>query len=304
MAVAETAQTAARPSPRIQRAAPSLYAVLLAPGLLLFAVFFILPLLTMAALSVLTGNPVLDRDVTFTSAHYARIVADDFHLEVILTTFRIALYTTLACLAIGYPIAHLMARMASRTGRTLLLMAVLSPMLIGIVVRTYAWMTILSNQGVLNGVLQAAGLTTAPVEFMYNEFGIVVALVHIYVPFMVLTLTGVIGRIDPRLEEAATGLGAGRLRTFLEVTLPLSLPGVLAGSVLVFALAISAYVTPILMGGHEVTTLPMLIYQQIAGSFNIPFAAALGIVLLAASLVLILLYNASLARLSGDKALQ
>ena len=103
---------------------------------------------------------------------------------------------------------------------------------------------------------------------MYNEFGTVVALVHIYVPFMVLTLTGVIGRIDERLEQAARSLGAGRLRAFVEVTLPLSLPGILAGSLLVFALSISAYVTPSLMGGTDVLTLPMLIAQQVGTSFN------------------------------------
>ena len=103
---------------------------------------------------------------------------------------------------------------------------------------------------------------------MYNEFGTIVALVHIYVPFMVLTLTGVIGRIDERLEQAARSLGAGRLRAFVEVTLPLSLPGILAGSLLVFALSISAYVTPSLMGGTDVLTLPMLIAQQVGTSFN------------------------------------
>ena len=111
---------------------------------------------------------------------------------------------------------------------------------------------------------------------MYNEFGTVVALVHIYVPFMVLTLTGVIGRIDERLEQAARSLGAGRLRAFVEVTLPLSLPGILAGSLLVFALSISAYVTPSLMGGTDVLTLPMLIAQQVGTSFNPNFAGALG----------------------------
>ena len=133
---------------------------------------------------------------------------------------------------------------------------------------------------------------------MYNEFGIVVALVHIYVPFMVLTLTGVIGRIDPRLEEAARNLGAGKLRTFLEVTLPLSLPGIVAGSLLVFALSISAYVTPILMGGFSIITLPILIYQQLSGTLNLGFAGALGVVLLCVSLLLVVLYNQALARLA------
>ena len=131
--------------------------------------------------------------------------------------------------------------------------------------------------------------------------GVVIGLVHIYVPFMVLTLVGVIGRIDPTLEEAARGLGASRLRTFLEVTLPLSLPGILAGSLLVFALAISAYVTPVLLGGNNVLTLPMLIYQQVSSSFNLGFAGALGVVLLAVSLALVFAYNTILGRLTGER---
>ena len=277
--------------------------LLVAPALLLFGGFFVLPLAVVAVVSLLTGNPVTSRSVGFTLRHYQRLVGDSYYLEVLGTTLRLGLLTTVAALLIGYPLAHQLARLRMPLWRTLMLMAVLSPMLIGIVVRTYAWMTILSNQGIVNNALQAAGLTSAPIGLMYNEFGIVVALVHIYVPFMVLTLTGVIGRIDPRLEEAARNLGAGKLRSFLEVTLPLSLPGIVAGSLLVFALSISAYVTPILMGGFEIITLPILIYQQIGGtSFNLGFAGALAVVLLAVSLLLVALYGRAMARAAGGRA--
>jgi putative spermidine/putrescine transport system permease protein len=180
-------------------------------------------------------------------------------------------------------------------------MAVIAPLLTGIVVRTFAWMTVLGDRGVINVTVQWLGLATKPLPLMYNEFGVVVGLVHIYVPFMVLTLVGVIGRIDLALEEAARGLGASRLRAFLEVTLPLSLPGILAGSLLVFALAISAYVTPVLLGGNNVLTLPMLIYQQVSASFNLGFAGALGVVLLAVSLTLVFAYNTILGRLTGER---
>ena len=151
-------------------------------------------------------------------------------------TLRIGLVTTIVSLLVGYPLAHWMARMQSRLGHSLLLMAVIAPLLTGIVVRTFAWMTILQDKGVINTTLISLGLIEKPLPLMYNEFGTIVALVHIYVPFMVLTLTGVIGRIDERLEQAARSLGAGRVRAFVEVTLPLSLPGILAGSLLVFAL--------------------------------------------------------------------
>ena len=279
-------------------------ALLILPSVLLFVLFFFLPIGLMAVMSLLTGNPVVMPNVAFTTRHYARMFDDSYYLEVIWTTIRIGLWTTLIALLVGYPLAHWMARIKSRTGHALLLMAVLAPMLTGIVVRTFAWMTLLSDKGVINQTLISLGLITKPLQLMYNETGIIIGLVHIYVPFMVLTLTGVIGRIDERLEQAAENLGASPLRAFLEVTLPLSLPGILAGSLLVFALAISAYVTPILLGGFQIMTLPILIYQQISANFNIGFAAALGMVLLLISIVLVAAYNHMLGLVSGQRELQ
>ncbi|WP_029003080.1 ABC transporter permease [Azorhizobium doebereinerae] len=286
----------------MSRAVPNLMGLALLPSALFFALFFFLPIGLMAVMSFLTGNPVVMPNVVATTRHYERILEDPFYFEVMWTTVRIGLWTTAITLLLGYPLAHLMARVKSRSLHALLLMAVLMPMLTGIVVRTFAWMALLSDKGVVNQLLQ--GLGFAPMQLMYNEFGIVLGLVHIYLPFMILTLTGVIGRIDERLEQAAQNLGASPIRAFVEVTLPLSVPGILAGSLLVFALAISAYVTPILMGGFQIMTLPILIYQQISANFNIGFAAALGMVLLALSLVLVVAYNHILAALSGQRDLQ
>jgi putative spermidine/putrescine transport system permease protein len=255
----------------------------------------------MALFSFLSGNPVANPNVSFTLRHYERFFADSLYAESLLATLRIGAVTTVVALLIGYPLAHWMARMRSNLGHALLLMAVIAPMLTGIVVRTFAWMTLLQDKGVINTTLIGLGWIASPLQLMYNEFGTVVALVHIYVPYMVLTLTGVIGRIDERLEQAARNLGANRFRAFLEVTLPLSLPGILAGSLLVFALSISAYVTPFLMGGTDVLTLPMLIYQQVGASFNLGFAGALGVILLAVSLVVVLAYNRVLSRFAGGE---
>lgn len=284
-----------------QRTQISPIAWAIAPAALLFILFFILPFGVMAALSLLSGNPVSNPNVTFTWRHYNRLFDSDLYSDALVATMRIGAVTTVVALLIGYPLAHWMARIKSRVGHAVLLMAVIAPLLTGIVVRTFAWMTLLSDRGVINTIAQWLGLAEKPLPLMYNEFGVIVGLVHIYVPFMVLTLVGVIGRIDVTLEEAARGLGASRLRTFLEVTLPLSLPGVLAGSLLVFALAISAYVTPVLLGGNNVLTLPMLIYQQVSASFNLGFAGALGVVLLAVSLALVFAYNTILGRLTGER---
>jgi putative spermidine/putrescine transport system permease protein len=281
-----------------KKVAPIAWAI--APAALLFVLFFLLPFAVMAGLSLLSGNPVSNPNVVFTGRHYARLIDSDLYFDALIATLRIGIVVTALALLVGYPIAHCMARMRSRLGHALLLIAVIAPMLTGIVVRTFAWMTLLADRGVINTTLAWLGWIEKPLPLMYNEFGVVVGLVHIYVPFMVLTLVGVIGRIDPALEEAARNLGAGRLRTFLEVTLPLSLPGILAGSLLVFALAISAYVTPVLLGGTNVLTLPMLIYQQVSASFNLGFAGALGVVLLAVSLVLVIAYNAVLGRFGAE----
>ena len=288
--------SAARPSP---------IAWLIAPAALLFVLFFVLPFGVMATMSFYSGNPVTNPNAFLTTRHYERFLFDTagiFH-EALWSTLRIGLVTTVIALLIGYPLAHWMARMQSRLGHALVLLAVIAPMLTGIVVRTFAWMTILQDKGVINTTLMQWGLIEKPLPLMYNEFGTIVALVHIYVPFMVLTLTGVIGRIDERLEQAARSLGAGRVRAFVEVTLPLSLPGILAGSLLVFALSISAYVTPSLMGGTDVLTLPMLIAQQVGTSFNPNFAGALGVILLLVSLAIVVAYNRILARLAGGQGM-
>lgn len=290
---------AAAPQPGVARQGPNRLAWLILPAGLIFLLFFFVPIGLMGVMSFLTGNPVTAPRVAFTTRYYERFLNDSYHFEVLWTTIRIGLWTTAVSILLGYPLAHWMARVKSRTAHGLLLMAVLTPMLTGIVVRTFAWMTILSDNGVLNQTLKGLGLIEQPIPIMGSETAIVIGLVHIYIPYMVLTLAGVISRIDERLEQAAQNLGASPLRAFIEVTLPLSMPGVLAGSMLVFALAISAYVTPLLMGGAQIMTLPLLIYQQIAASFNVGFAAALGMILLAISMVLIMAYNRVLARAAG-----
>ena len=273
-------------------------ALMLAPAGFIFLFFFAVPFAVMAAMSVLTANPMVAPNAAFTLRHYERIAGDIFYFEVLWQTLRLGLLTTILSLLMGYPLAFLIARATSPTARTLLLMAVIAPMVMGLVVRTYAWLGMFSNRGVINGTLMSMGLITEPIPILGSEGAVVIALCHIYVPFMILTLTGVIARIDPRLEEAARGLGATRVKAFIEVTLPLSAPGILAGSLLVFALAISAYVTPIVIGGYEVLTLPMLIFQQVSATFNLGFAAALGVVLLIVALGLVWSYGRAMQRVT------
>lgn len=275
---------------RTHRRSRSQARLLLAPALLFFVILFVAPIAVMLVFSLLSGNPMWRDDVTFTTRNYDRLFADSYYLEALLNTLELGLWVTVISVIVAYPLAFRMVRIRGSVWRTAFFIAVLSPMMTGLVIRTYAWMTILADQGVINSLLRQAGFTSEPVPLMYNMTGIVIAMVHIFVPFMVLTLVGALGRIDPRLEQAARNLGASKTRTFVEVTLPLSVPGILAGSLLVFALTVSSYVTPVLMGGFSFFNLPILIYQQISSSFNPGFAAALGFLLLSVSLIVIVAY--------------
>jgi putative spermidine/putrescine transport system permease protein len=262
------------------------YALLVLPTLLVFAAFFLAPLGLMLV-SSLTDN----KDGAITLAHYSRFFSSGQNLQSLYQTLKIGALSALVSLVIGYPVALWLVRCRSAVGRILITMAVLAPMLTGIVERTFSWIVILQDTGLINNLLVYLGIIGKPVKLMYNELGTIIVLVHIYTPYMILTLTGAIGRIDTAYEQAAQSLGATPFRSFIETTLPLSLPGILAGSLLVFALGVSAYVTPKLMGGGQVMTLPMLIYQQVSTVFNPGFAGAAGVVLLIVALAVIIPQN-------------
>lgn len=258
---------------------------LLAPFTLILAVFFTAPLLIMAAVSV--ARPSLGHyEWAFTLGSYARFLGDAFYLGILWDTLWLGAAVTGVALVLGYPLAYHLARTDTRL-KPLLLVAVLSPLLVGIVIRCYGWMILLADRGLINATLVDAGWLSRPLPLMYNHFGVGVALVHVFLPFMILSLTGVIKRIDPALLDAARGLGASPARAFWEVTFPLSLPGILAGSLLVFSLAISSFVVPVLLGGFKVYVLPIIVYEQILSVFDWPFGAANAFILLAISLGII-----------------
>src|SRR5215470_13718991 len=262
--------------------------LLLGPLVVLLVVFFSAPLVLMLITSFaqesfgqIAWHPTLHQ--------YARFFSDAFYLGVLGDTLLLGALATVAALLMGYPLAWHLARTRSRL-KPFLLVFVLSPLLVGIVIRCYGWMILLADRGLVNALLMDAGWRAKPLPLMYNRFGVVVALVHVFLPFMVLSLTGVLKRLDPHVLEAAMTLGASPVRAFLEVTLPLSLPGILAGSLLVFSLAISSFVVPILLGGFKVQVLPMIIYEQMLSVFDWPFGAANAFVLLALCVLLIAAY--------------
>jgi putative spermidine/putrescine transport system permease protein len=267
--------------------------LLLAPAAVLLLGFFILPYLNMLVISVMTPSPTAAYLHVFTLRNYGTIVGDAFTWGVIWHTIQIGVLTTVIALAVSYPLAYHLAR-APRRRKGLLMALVISPLLVGVLIRTYGWMIILQDTGLVNQALQALGLR--PLELMYNDLGVMIGLVHVFIPFMVLAITGPIQGIDPELELAARSLGAGFWRTFWRVTFPLSMPGVVAGTILVFVLTISSYVIPSLLGGFKVLTVPILVIRTITELFNWPGGSAFAIVFFAITIAVLWAYLRALGR--------
>jgi putative spermidine/putrescine transport system permease protein len=259
---------------------------LVLPLALFFAVFVFAPLALLGAVS-LYNDPTL---TTAGGTQYVKFLTDRFNLAVLGQTLWLGLLATVLALAIGYPLAYICTVAPAALQRVLVLVIVL-PLLTSAVVRTFAWVVILGRQGIVNGLLAAVGLVDTPVRLLYTPSAVVVALAQIQLPLMVLPVITALGNIDPNLRHASHALGAGRWRTFFEVTLPLSAPGVLAGCLLVYAGSVSAFVTQTLVGGGQLMLMPQYMYQQAIQANNYPFAAAVAMILLAAVLAIVIVVN-------------
>ncbi len=264
--------------------------LLVAPAVLYLVVLFVVPIGYMLALSV--------TDPTASLANYRRLFTVPLYLDVLLNTFKLAFVVTLACLALGYPLAYVMARRNDWVA-TVFLVAVGMSFWTGFIVRTYAWLVILGRRGPISALYALAGL--GPPQLLFTSAASALGMTHILLPYMVLALYGVMRKIDPSYLRAAESLGARPFAAFRAVFLPLSLPGVVNGCVLVFTICLGFYVTPILLGTPRDMMISQLINQQIEDLLAWGFASAIATVLLAATLLLLALYNrfAGLDRLWG-----
>ncbi|MGQ0572506.1 MAG: ABC transporter permease [Armatimonadota bacterium] len=270
--------------------------VLLAPALLFLVGLFVLPLVFLAAIGVLPvqGTTIVWQRPDF--GPYLRYVTDPFYQRVTLRTVEMAAGVTLACLILGFPFAYVFTR--ARPGwQTLLLVLVISPILTGTVVRSYGWLVILGRRGLLNDVLLWTGLIDTPLRVLFTMQGVIIALTQVMLPFMVLPIISVLARQNPALYDAALGLGASRAQAVRHVILPLSLPGILAGSALVFVLAFASFTTPALVGGGNFLILPTLIYQQTQQSLDWGVLSAISFVLFATSVVVVWGYSTAVRAL-------
>lgn len=276
---------------------------LVIPLILFFIVFFVVPVGLLLSTSFnppavgqvkLSGEFTLDNFVRFFSRNNFMLAA--------LRSLGLASIVSLVTLIVAYPIAFVIAKTEHPGRNTFLTILVLVPMQLDMVIRLYGMMVVLGDNGLINQALLGSGLISESLPLMYNFFGVVLGLVQFALPFMILSLVGVIRKIDPNLEEAARSLGATRRRAFYKIILPMSMPGILAGTLLVFALSISSYIVPALMGGFKVGVIPIHLYQQVAEMARFQFGSAVAIILLLISLIAIVLYVRVSARKSGGFA--
>ncbi len=253
--------------------------MLIAPLALILAGFFLVPVLMMVPTSFREYVPGAgSAPGVWTLENYVRIFTDEFYVEVILRTLGLGLFVTIACLILGYPLAYLIARGPQRW-RVPLILLVVFPMLLNLVVRALGWIILLTNRGIVNELLIQLGIIDAPLKLMFNLTGLMIGLTHIYLPFMVLMLVAAIQNVPRDVEAAAATLGSSRLHVFTSVTLPLSAPGILAGSILVFVLTISALVTPRMLGGPTYKVMATLIYDEYMQLLDWPSGSALSFTL-------------------------
>jgi putative spermidine/putrescine transport system permease protein len=262
---------------------------LIAPAAGLIGMCLIVPYFNIVVVSVRAPAQSTPYGVGFSIQSYVRFFSDSYYLGALAQTLWLGALTTIVCLVLGFPVALQIARSTARW-RAVFYGLVLSPLLIGIVVRSFGWTILLGNNGVINRGLREMGLVHAPLPLMYNSFGIVVALAHVFLPFMILPILSALQLVDPALKNAARSLGASRATVFRRIVLPLALPGVQSGVILVFVLAVSAYVTPMLVGGMRVKTMAMIVVDTLLDQFQWPLGSALALMLSLATAAAVLVF--------------
>ncbi len=265
------------------------------PAVLLFAAMVLTPLAATALLSLHSFSLYKGIEDVYRLANYADILSDSYFYGIFARTFRLALLVTLIAVIIGTPEAYILNRMRP-PWRGIFLLVVLGPLLISVVSRTLGWALLFGSTGLINQGLEALGLIAAPLRFMYTETGIVIALTHVLVPFMVISVWASLQRLDPQIENAAASLGAGSFTVLRRITLPQVMPGVLSGAIIVFALAASAFATPAIIGGRRLKVASTLAYDEFLNTLNWPLGAAVAVLLLAANVAIIVGCNRLIER--------
>jgi spermidine/putrescine transport system permease protein len=270
------------------------------PAIAWLGLFMIVPCLIVFAYAFLTRGLYGGVEYTLTAENFLRVI-DPLYAKIFLTSVRIAGLATLFAILIAYPAAYAICLAPKRMQPILLFFAVL-PFWSNYLIRTYAWIVLLNREGLINNALRWFGYDGEPLSLLYSEGAVIVGLVYNYLPFVILAIYSSLSRLNGELIEASRDLGAGRLRTFWRVTLPLTMPGIAAGGVFIFVLSVGNFVTPALLGGGRFQMIGNLVYDQFLTANDWPFGAALGMVLIAVMVALLLLQARASARFSGETA--
>ena len=264
------------------------YMLLLVPSFLLITIFLIFPLITLVFPTFLQGN--------FVFSAYVDFFSDSFNQNIILRTLKVSLISTLICMILGIPTAFYISRSKEKS-KKILSAIILFPLLTNGVIRAFAWMNILGKNGLINSFLLKFSIIKEPIQLMYTEFAIIIGSVYLFLPLMIVTLISVMDNISDDYLEAATSLGANFFHVFFKIIIPLSAPGIVVGSVLVFTGVISAYTTPSLLGGSKKMMLTTLLNQQASGLSNWSKASIIAFIMIIISTLLMFIMNKLEAKL-------
>ncbi|BBU54755.1 MULTISPECIES: ABC transporter permease [Mameliella] len=263
--------------------------ILLAPAISAVTLLLLVPLIFIVVYSFWLRTATGADQVGFYLDNWQEALTDRFYRDILFSTLRIAAITTIVCALMGYPAAYFIAR--SRGNKVILLLLLMLPFWISYIIRTMSWINILGVSGALNTLLMSVGIIGEPLNMLYNETTVILGLVHFLLPFMVLNVFVSLDGIDTNLEDAANSLGATKWQSFIQVTLPLSLPGLAAGGLLCFVLGAGTYITPLVLGGPRDAMFANLVFEAIITQLNWPLGSALSLMLLVVLGALVMIYN-------------
>ncbi len=270
--------------------------LLSAPALLLYVGVFMIPLIMTFMLSFYTFDITRGGILSgFSLENYTEVLSDSYFHKIFLRTFVLSILVTVFCVLLGTPEAYILHNMSSRW-KSICMLAILGPLLVSVVVRTLGWAILIGSDGLINNTLMALGLIDEPIKLMFTMTGLVIALVHVLIPFMVLSVWAALQKLDPMVESAGQSLGASSFTVLRKIVLPQIMPGVLSGSLIVFALTASAFATPSILGGRRLKVVATTAYDEYLGTLNWPLGAAIAVLLLLANILIITSYNKFIER--------
>lgn len=262
--------------------------LMIIPGLVILFICLAMPLLKVIVPTIVIGD--------YPFSDYIEFFKDDYYRKIFFRTIKIALITTVSCMIAGVPTAYYISRCSKKWRGTLLAISIF-PLMTNSIIRSFAWINILGTNGVVNKFLMVTKIVEAPVKLLYTEFSIIIGSVYLFLPLMIVTVTGIMENIDNDMMEAAESLGANRILAFMKVVFPMSLPGIIVGSILVFTGTLTAYTTPQLLGGNTNLVLSTFIYQKAMGVGDWNGAAVISFIMIVVTVIVIRLFNGIAARL-------